>query len=301
MAVNVPSGIITIASGAGVPRLTVNALPVALFGASGDVAISHYSGVLNVNISGGSVAANISGNVVVIASGFGAISGVQVIISGGAGSPNISGGVTVSGGVTISGNISSLSGGLVQIQDRISGLGVGASSGADGRLGLNVFVVSGSVTGGGGSIAAYQSGTLVSISGGVAGLSGLIVIPRGSEVFTQTTITATTLTNHLSRSGAGVIEFIGVEDLDASANNDSMSLSVNGGLLISGTRNAGALELVWVDDSIEEQTWGSITLTLANFTDGGKIRYNGSIQIQFASHSAPTAGIRIRTKEERFF
>lgn len=66
MAVNVPSGIITIASGAGVPRLTVNALPVALFGASGDVAISHYSGAINVNISGGNLTVDISGDVVSI-------------------------------------------------------------------------------------------------------------------------------------------------------------------------------------------------------------------------------------------
>src|SRR5712691_8061733 len=120
---NVASGITTISG-----FVQVQPQPVTIFGfsQSGVHQISDYSGAMNVNISGGSIsvyisgqfvftsgggspnisgAVTVSGNVVVIASGFGAISGTQAIISGGAGNPNISGGVTTSGGHTVSGGV----------------------------------------------------------------------------------------------------------------------------------------------------------------------------------------------------
>src|SRR5438105_13392065 len=68
MTLNVTSGIVY-SSG---PVLTVNATPVNIFGAagtSGTAAITHYSGALNVNISGGSLSASVSGNIVLVVSG----------------------------------------------------------------------------------------------------------------------------------------------------------------------------------------------------------------------------------------
>jgi hypothetical protein len=157
MALSVPSGLITVSSGAtpGGRTVFVNSTPVTIFGASGD-AITDYSGAMNVNISGGSIAVSPfgfqSGTSVVISGGpaglsglnvttsvnpFGyqsgtlvgvsggqlALSGVNVVISGGAFSSNISGMVGVSGNVAVlSGQLAVLSGVLTNILSGTVGL-----------------------------------------------------------------------------------------------------------------------------------------------------------------------------------
>jgi len=64
MAIQIPSGLITSASGAAGAELIAFPQPVVLVGAlgasaSGNNTITHYSGALNVNISGGSLVTNI--------------------------------------------------------------------------------------------------------------------------------------------------------------------------------------------------------------------------------------------------
>jgi hypothetical protein len=96
---------------------------------------------------------------VAIASGFGSLSGVQVIISGGAGSPNISGGVTVSGSVQVSGTVTALFG----LQ---SGLMVVVSGGGAGISGVAVSV----------------SGDVVTVSGNVVYISGAVGVSSGGTL-----------------------------------------------------------------------------------------------------------------------
>lgn len=110
MSLQIPSGLITGVSGgnitSGTTRATVTyPLPVLLMGnsvaaASGNSTITHFSGALNVNISGGSITTSISGNVVLVVSG-GVIqvSGAVTIATSGAPSANVV--VAISGGTPL--------------------------------------------------------------------------------------------------------------------------------------------------------------------------------------------------------
>lgn len=126
--------------------------------AASGVGLSHYSGALNINISGGTISttppAYQSGTLVGISGGNLALSGLSV---------SISGNVVVSD-----------SGSITRVMEGTSGQTIGGTSGADGKIALNVFVVSGSVIGGGGGGGGQVSGT-VAISGQVIITSGGVI------------------------------------------------------------------------------------------------------------------------------
>ncbi len=262
---NVASGITTISG-----FVQVQPQPVTIFGfsQSGVHQISDYSGAMNVNISGGSISVNISGqfvftsgggspnisggvtvsgsvqvsgavtvsgNVVVIASGFGAISGTQVIISGGAGNPNISGGVTTSGGHTVSGGVT-VSGSV-----QVSGF-VGVTSGTV----LPAILVSGNYSALGTysvSLSGYLTPNTTSGIGNLAGFYNPGPKICELESVSWGTFTPTTFPSSggaamsVLRSSGGLLSGLGVAAQPFSTANPTATASgyvISGGSIASG-------------------------------------------------------------------
>ncbi|MEK6879975.1 MAG: hypothetical protein AABY22_10225, partial [Nanoarchaeota archaeon] len=172
--------------------------------AASGVGISHYSGALNVNISGGTISANVSGNYVNVAS-----SGVPITHYSGALNINISGG-------TIST-----------------------------------------------TPPAYQSGTLVGISGGQLGLSGLIVKISGEYL-------------NLASSGVGISHFSGALNVNISGGTISANVSGNYVNLASSgvgiSHYSGAL-------NVNISGAGTLTVSLAGTQVSGTVAVSGQVII----------------------
>ena len=125
-----------------------------------------------------------------------------------------------------------------------------------------------------------------------------------SSILTVVTITATTLTDVLNRSGRGKILWIHIEDLDTSAGTDTMRIQIDSAELLNGSTGVGGnwavTEIAWVNQWISTQAYNALSETLAGYVQSCSLSYNTSILIQASSHATPTSGIRIRILEERY-